>query len=415
LLSCFWLSVSSPVNCGGSSSTQMMTTLEVADEEALELESVSESNLQSSSSTSCHNSFVCKYSCPCQTEFFYLDSQNSDLMAVNEAVCLGEGTTVDQHSRAVMMENLFTPTSAFNITEILIDAVTLALYRDVWTRNVVYSWITARDFEASESNGWKLLESNSEVSNILANSEVSNILANSDAAETESSRALGWGFFGKLVDDFDSSAENAIDDIETSVKHVINNIVTYCDAVISNLVALITKIWDDILNLVANLQNAIFHLNHPRFVAACERAVTKEYVAEFVEFYTQNLQSFYVNFQNLCVEEYGNVDNAIRRMENQLSQDSLPVEEQLVRNVVGKFRVIDEFFAELTVPHWLHSLLLPVRLKVLHDFLEIYNNKKYTCSCQDMLNYARQNSFSSAIVTQFQSSLQNSCASTCAE
>jgi len=544
LLSCFWLSVSSPVNCGGSSSTQMMTTtLEVPDETlTLDLETLSDDAevLQQTTSpeSKCHNSYVCKYHCPCKTIYLYLDSKNHDIMAVNKAVCLGDSSKADKTSRAVLMKAVLQNTPQFNITSMIRNAVTLALYENVVTRAAISDWELESPTTNQTVNIFKTLWSG--VKAIVESSPKSSTVSSNVLEVEEEDVVLGWPFslFGDLVHSVetdlhgadrvahdvandatklfhgadqvahnvandatklfhgaDQVARNVANDARKFVHTGVTDFVDFADkniqlvardikgglngvdalrqvfgfdvdniasavhaeieTITSIIKANLNKVKHNLESDVDNVLNKIntqvnqtdWTIQHalnaevsvieslaiagvkflqsrmsllvekPEFIAACESKIKEQYIMAFVQWYQHHIEDFYVNFQNLCTREYGNVDNAIRQMESQMQQEELPQVSILVNEVLKGFPTIFHLknypIISGIVNTYVSKNLYPLRLAVLNVFLRIYNDKVLTCSCQDMINYAQEKKYEQQQIDDFQCSIASVCHSQC--
>lgn len=156
----------------------------------------------------------------------------------------------------------------------------------------------------------------------------------------------------------------------------------------------------------------------PDFIAACESKIKEQYIVAFVQWYQHHhIEDFYVNFQNLCVREYGNVDNAIRKMESQMQQEELPHVSILVNEVLKGFPTIFHLknypIVSEIVNSYVSKNLYPLRLALLNVFLRIYNDKVLTCSCQDMINYAQEKKYEQQQIDEFQCSIASACHSQC--
>jgi len=129
----------------------------------------------------------------------------------------------------------------------------------------------------------------------------------------------------------------------------------------------------------------------------------------FVNYYSNNLDSFYVQFENLCTQKNKNIPAAIAAMENQLVQNSNKQATALLNKVLSK--VSTKTTGAITAIF--QAKLALVRTQILTAFVQIYNNINANCKCSKMISAAAADPTLSEKVGPFQDQINQQCDISC--
>jgi len=112
--------------------------------------------------------------------------------------------------------------------------------------------------------------------------------------------------------------------------------------------------------------------------------ITAQDVNNLVNLYSQNIDKFYIDFENLCQVKNKHPNGTIVAMEHLMIQNTNQETFNTINNILAGISAS----ATNEIVREFQTAMAPVRQHILNTFVALYNNVKDLCQCQDMINAA---------------------------
>jgi hypothetical protein len=336
-------------------------------------------------------------------------------MSVFKPVCLGEGTQADQHARGVIMRKSLDGVSA-QIRTSLVDA----MLNNSETQFAILEYMQANNVSADpkltlaaqeklrieiHQEKMQLNDELKKQKNVLAAAENDDedleeaLEANDEEAQTEfffiNPFAIPRQIFHSVTTTVQKvnhvhqqnvrNAATTIQKIHQVNQKIVGGAIRFTAAVVRGVTKLFFTVAAKLLYAVCVNLLKLFGIQQVR--DEVNSKIKEADINEFVAYLAGKVNAFYINFQDLCLESNGNIDDAIRGIERKMVADATPQAVHLLNKILKSYSAKANEDIKKDVGKRLEVVVLQ---PVLMSFLQIYKDKKLKCACDAMVAYARK-------------------------
>jgi len=226
----------------------------------------------------------------------------------------------------------------------------------------------------------------------------------------------GWGGRGRWLLEAEVEEETNVMTIDDDDEVAINvgNILSDDDEAealgfFSSIGRFFSNIGRAIVRVVKAIVHAVVNLFDPTEVKkALNDMISAQDVNTLVSLYSQNIENFYVDFENLC-QLKKDPDATITAMENLMIQKTNQETFNVIKKILAKIstKTTNDIVSEF------QQTMAPVRQKILNTFEALYNNVTTLCQCQDMINAAPSLGVPQSHITQLSNDIESLCDEAC--